>query len=144
MKEIITKNNISLVIIELPPKAYRPTNNMASHQIDYLVDFNGITVQDAYILREFWGEQFKIINLLENITEKEAEKYVQKNGLEKGTVLDDGTILKENIEFGWKNYINNKTIQPLEFNTAKESFISLLHENNLDVTKKLLLVLEKQ
>jgi hypothetical protein len=91
VKEIKTSNNISLVIIELPPKAHRPTNNKVSHQIDYLIDFIQITVQDAYIIRELWGEKFKIINFLKYLTDDEAKKIdsskesllslLQQNGL---------------------------------------------------------------
>jgi hypothetical protein len=140
MKEIITKNNISLVIIELPPKAHRPTNNMVSHQIDYLIDFIQITVQDAYIIRELWGEKFKIINFLKDLTDDEAENFVQRIGLSKGTILDDGTILEADVNFGWKNYINNNTIQPAEFHSPKDSFLSLLQENGLNTDKNLLIL----
>lgn len=59
---------------------------------------------------------------ISKIPEEIAKKCVIEFGLCKGEILDDGTVLDEDVSFGFKNY--EKGFGELDFKTAKESIQS--------------------
>ena len=123
MKQIKTKSG-NIGIIEVPKLAF---------YFDWIEGKNG----NIYI---YWGTEdgriefiktnfqkwsdFEILNKLSQL-DKELDEFVDRNVIAKGEEID-GFVLKEDFIMGWKNYINNKTVQPYEFDTPKQSFISLV------------------
>jgi hypothetical protein len=69
-----------------------------------------------------------------SIPEELAGEYVQQNGLVKGTQLDDGIIVGEDVFFGYKNYKEGFGI--LEYRTAKESIQSACDKEYCIIIKK--------
>lgn len=60
------------------------------------------------------------------IPEEIAEKCVIQNGIEKGTIMDDSSIVTNDMLFGFKNYCKGFGVH--EFPTAKESIISACNQ----------------
>lgn len=68
------------------------------------------------------------------IPEEIAKECVIEFGLCKGYELDDGTILNEDVSFGFKNY--KEGFGELDFKTAKESIQSACDKEYCIIYKK--------
>lgn len=82
----------------------------------------------------------KLVGLLSEINEELADGLVDRYGLSKGEYMFDDVFADEDITWGYRNYINNMTVQPFEFQTAKESLRSLFIANKFDMEKDYLII----
>ena len=144
MKRISTKIGY-IYIVRVPTEAY-----------DFTLKGFGVTMDRSGYYYLIWkpsrkldsnlkfkeSDPVEIIGKLSELSDEECKQFVQRNGIYAGTRLDDNHTVETDILFGWKNYINDGTLQPCEYNTPKESFLSLLISNGIDTTQEHLIIKE--
>ena len=119
MKQIKTRSG-DILCVEVPINIDLDTLSYSTSQDLHLLTTDGKDV-DIYCNNT---PDVKILGKLSEL-DKELDEFVDRNVIAKGEEID-GFVLKEDFIMGWKNYINNKTVQPYEFDTPKQSFISLV------------------
>lgn len=120
---------VDLWIFEIPEMAGRYKISGSN----YLCYKNKYT--DKWEVEELLPQHSEMVGRLSLISEEIADSLVERHGIYKGEVLDDGVVVDKDVLWGYKNYVNNMTLQPHEFETAKESLMSLFESNHCDMSK---------
>lgn len=129
IKEIKTDRFEGLAVL-VPDDAYAFTNELASHQIDYIQDteFNEgfLNMSSCILLKNYWNHPLQIIGKATELTEEQCAEIVDN---EEDFDPDDMDLCGDDYEPNiiYKNYgRKRKNVREFTFNKATDSLLSLM------------------
>lgn len=122
MKEIQTSKG-TFIVVPTNEKAHSFTNDLSSHQIDFIIEEGGLRWGDCILLRDYWNMNLELIGLVSDIL-KDEERACKVCELE--------------IESGQHRGYKNHNSERFYYAYATDSFQSLCTKYELKDTDLLI------